>query len=110
MCRKGFSDKELEKLLYEGSDSELDDNTEADELSSTDTESDDSVCDPNYNPTELDEDDVRNCLMNIWRNPNADTFTPPTKKTRLLPPEVPSCSGLQEVVSYFRKFYIHNST
>lgn len=66
MSRKGLTDAELEQLLYESGDSEVEDNIEIEEKF-TDSESDDSLCDPDYLPEEEDpEEALETCLRKLW--------------------------------------------
>lgn len=106
MCRKGLSDAELEALLYESSDSEVYDNIETEELE--DSESDDSVYDPDYRLAEEEQEDAYySSLMVACGEQNSDIPVQVTKKQRLVSPDSagPSCSGLQHVVSYIRILY-----
>ena len=66
MSKRGLTTAELEKLLYASSDSELDDNVEKEDF--VDSDSDDSVYDPNYFPNESDpEEALETCLKKVWK-------------------------------------------
>lgn len=86
MCRKGLSDAELEKLLYESSDSEVEDQIE-EESCDTDNESDDSLSDPDYCPLEHEQEDLDTIVLSVLEDKNVDVCAPPTKKSRMVPPD-----------------------
>lgn len=65
MSRKPLNDTQLEKLLYESSDSETDDHIELEDVS--DNDSDDSVVDPDYTLDESEiEEAFENELKSVW--------------------------------------------
>lgn len=87
-------------------DSEVYDNIETEEVE--DSESDDSICDPDYRPTEEEQEEAY-CLslMVACGEQNTDISVQATKKRILVSADFagPSCSGLQHVVSYILIFH-----
>ena len=107
MSRKGLTDEELEKLLYESGDSEVEDNVEM-EKNFTDSESDDSICDPDYLPEEDDpEEALEMCLKKVWKPKKISKAPLSKKRTRMAytiseyPVASTSTSHFQEVVVRF---------
>ena len=98
MSKRGLTTAELEKLLYASSDSELDDNVEKEDF--VDSDSDDSVCDPNYFPNESDpEEALETCLKKVWK-PKKSMIQPPQQgiSSHVSEEPIASTSHSQKVV------------
>lgn len=101
MSRRPLSDVELEELLYQSSDSEAADNIECDNNFS-DSDSDDSVGDPDFIPEDNDIDDAfGNDLVSLWSKPCIDNV-PKRPLKRDLAQNEPSTSCI--LVSCFTLF------
>lgn len=64
MAKRGLSDEQLERLLYESSDSELEDNIQREDREESD-ESGDSLSDPEWVPEDEDYE-FEKSLNKIW--------------------------------------------
>lgn len=103
MSRKWLTDKELEEIWNQSSDSETEDHVEIEDDFSSD--SDDSVADPDFAPNLNDiEEAFEKNLINMWSEPHTTRISEKQKRSEL---SQAGLSAPSTSVKFFMKFLIY---